>query len=87
MLIGIASRTRGSVLFTFAPRTRPLALMHTVGRLFPRSDRAPAIEPIEEGALRKLIELEPALGGWRPSRSGRVARGFYISHAMELVPA
>ena len=34
-------RTRGSLLFTFAPRTPALAVMHATGRLFPRGDRAP----------------------------------------------
>ena len=35
-----------SILFTFAPRTPLLAVMHAVGRLFPRGDRAPAIVPV-----------------------------------------
>ncbi|HKK51250.1 MAG TPA: magnesium protoporphyrin IX methyltransferase [Myxococcota bacterium] len=86
MLSGLASRTGASLLFTFAPRTPGLALMHSVGRLFPRSDRAPAIEPLAESALRSRLETEPALAGWRPARSERIARGFYISHAMELEP-
>ncbi|MFM8795835.1 MAG: magnesium protoporphyrin IX methyltransferase, partial [Betaproteobacteria bacterium] len=34
-------RTQASVVFTFAPRTPLLALMHRVGSLFPRGDRAP----------------------------------------------
>ena len=40
------ARRRARSLFTFAPRTPALALMHAVGRLFPRGDRAPAIEPV-----------------------------------------
>lgn len=86
MLSGLAARVEASLLFTFAPRTTGLALMHTVGRRFPRSDRAPAIEPIEEGALERRISSEPRLAGWQPARSERIARGFYISHAMELAP-
>ena len=50
-----------SMLFTFAPRNPLLAAMHAVGRLFPRSDRAPAIEPVAESALRR---------SWPPSRAG-----------------
>jgi len=86
MLSTLAPRIDGSLLFTFAPWTRPLAMMHAVGLLFPRSDRAPAIEPIREQALVRLIEDAPGLEDWRPARSARTARGFYISHAMELVP-
>jgi len=84
MLAGLASRTRASVLFTFAPRTRALAAMHAVGQLFPRSDRSPAIEPVRADVLRRRIAERPDLAGWRPARDRRVARGFYISHAMEL---
>jgi magnesium-protoporphyrin O-methyltransferase len=87
MLSGLAARTDGSLVFTFAPRTILLTIMHTVGRLFPRTDRAPAIEPIRESVLRDLIAADPVLRAWRPAHSERIARGFYISHAMELVPA
>lgn len=84
MLASLARRTARSIVFTFAPRTRLLGVMHGVGRLFPRANRAPAIEPVEESELRRRLVAEPALAGWRPERSRRVARGFYISHAMEL---
>jgi magnesium-protoporphyrin O-methyltransferase len=80
-----AERTRHSIVFTFAPRTPALAAMHAAGRLFPRKDRAPALEPIAEGLLRQRIALEPKLARWRVARSQRVTSGFYKSHAMELV--
>ncbi|MFN6954860.1 MAG: magnesium protoporphyrin IX methyltransferase [Acetobacteraceae bacterium] len=82
----LALRTRRSILFTFAPRTPLLAVMHVVGRAFPRSDRAPAIEPVSESALRARIAASPALAAWRIGRTQRVARGFYTSQAMELLP-
>jgi magnesium-protoporphyrin O-methyltransferase len=85
VLAGLAERTRRSILFTFAPRTAPLAVMHAVGRLFPRRDRAPAIEPVAEAVLRRLIGGEPALRGWHVGRTRRVASGFYTSQAMELL--
>ena len=84
-LSGLASRTRGSILFTFAPRTALLAAMHTVGRIFPRGDRAPAIEPVAEAALRRLIEGAPGLAGFAPRHGKRIASGFYTSQAMELL--
>ncbi len=37
-----------SIAFTFAPSNPLLASMITVGRLFPRRDRAPFIEPVAE---------------------------------------
>jgi magnesium-protoporphyrin O-methyltransferase len=83
----LAGRTERSLAVTFAPRTPALSVMHAVGRLFPRGDRAPAIEPVEEKALRTLIEAEPTLAGWSVARSERVASGFYTSHALELVRA
>jgi magnesium-protoporphyrin O-methyltransferase len=61
--------------------------MHAVGRLFPRGDRAPAIEPVGEGALRRRLARGLGPMGWRADRGSRVAAGFYISHALELRPA
>jgi magnesium-protoporphyrin O-methyltransferase len=81
----LAAPTGTSVLFTFAPRTTALTMMHTVGRLFPRGDRAPAIEPVAETTLRRLLASNPALSGWQAKRTERIASGFYKSQAMELV--
>lgn len=81
----LAGRTRFGVLSTFAPRTPALTLMHAAGKLFPRSDRAPAIEPISERTLARLISAEPRAAGWESGRSLRVASGFYTSQALELV--
>jgi len=85
VLAGFAGRTGHSIVFTFAPKTPPLTLMWWAGRLFPRGDRAPAIEPLSERALRHRLALEPALAGWRVGRTQRIASGFYTSQAMELV--
>jgi magnesium-protoporphyrin O-methyltransferase len=85
VLAAIGQRTRRSIVFTFAPRTPLLSLMWAVGRLFPRADRAPAIEPVMETRLRKAIEAEPALAAWRVGRTARIVNGFYTSQAMELV--
>lgn len=85
VLSNIATRTERSILFTFAPRTPLLATMHAVGRLFPRGDRAPAIEPIAESTMDSLLAGEPGLSAWRRARTHRVMTGFYMSQAMELV--
>ena len=81
----LAERTRGSVAFTFAPQTPLLKTMHLVGKLFPRGNRSPAIEPVREPLLRHL--LAAALPQHRIARDRRVTTGFYMSHALELVHA
>ncbi len=74
-----------SVVFTFAPSTPLLATMHTVGRLFPRGNRAPAIQPVAEQALEARIATELGPQGWQIGRSLRISSGFYTSQGMELV--
>lgn len=82
---GLAARTLHALLVTFAPRTPALTLMHTVGRAFPRENRAPAIEPITEHSLKRMIAEHPDLEEWSFGRSRRVTSGFYKSHALELL--
>lgn len=78
-------RTRSSLLFTFAPKTPLLTVMHAVGLLFPRGDRAPAIVPVTAITLCDLLRHQPAAAGWQHGRHRRVTSGFYKSSAMELV--
>ncbi len=79
----LARRTRRSVAFTFAPRTPALTLMHAVGTLLPRSDRAPAIIPASENALGRALGM--TLPGWNQPRCQRISGGFYKSQALALV--
>lgn len=85
MIAAMGALSKKSVLFTFAPRTRPLAVMHAVGQFFPQGNRSPAIVPISEKDLRKRIWENEALTGWTTGRSKRVSTGFYISHALEMI--
>jgi magnesium-protoporphyrin O-methyltransferase len=80
----LAERTRSAIVFTIAPRTAALSVMHAAGKLFPRGDRAPAIVPISASALQRRFDEHPELVNWRVSRSSRIDRGFYISQAMEV---
>jgi magnesium-protoporphyrin O-methyltransferase len=76
-LAGLADRTAGSIVFTVAPSTPLLTAMWWAGQAFPRGDRSPAIRP------HAAPRLAAALG--RPLNDlGRVHRGFYVSHALEL---
>lgn len=83
-LCGLAARTDHGILFTFAPGTPLLAAMRAVGKLFPRGDRAPALEPVAEQRLRRQIALADGLARWQVGRTLRVSSGFYKSQAMEL---
>lgn len=86
-LAGLAARTRGSIVFTHAPRTPALTAMHVAGRLFPRADRAPAIVPIANDTLAKRIRADARFADWRIGRTDRITSGFYMSQAMELLHA
>ena len=83
----LAERTSQSIVFTFAPSNPLLAAMIAAGRLFPRRDRAPFIEPIAEAKLRRRIGESSLLASWSVGRTTRIASGFYTSQAMELVRA
>lgn len=82
-----APRVSRSMQITFAPRTPALAAMHAVGRLFPRGDRAPAIEPVAELALKRGLLATPGLQGFTDARGERISSGFYTSQALEIVRA
>lgn len=75
----LESRTRGSVVFTVAPRTPFLMAFFTAGKLFPRADRSPTMIPHAFDALAR--SSGPGL-----ARIGRVSRGFYISECLEYRP-
>lgn len=79
----LAKRTRRSIVFTFAPRTPLLAAMHRVGRLFPQSDRSPALEPVDQQALLHAMQAQSALHDWQAACTARISRGFYTSQAWE----
>ena len=81
----LARHAQRAVVFTFAPATPALLAMHSVGRLFPRGSKAPAIVPVAESTLSQLLARSPAMKAFRPGVTERVASGFYTSQAMEWV--
>lgn len=85
VLSGFAARTRHSILLTFPPKNMALAAMITVGKLFPRKDRAPFIRPVSYPRLRRLIESAPGLSDFSVGRTQKISSGFYTSQALELV--
>jgi magnesium-protoporphyrin O-methyltransferase len=84
-LVELSKACTNSIIFTFAPSSFPLEIMHSVGRLFPRGDRAPSIVPVNEKKLVKLITAEPCLQDWKITQTKRIKSGFYTSQAMQLV--
>ncbi|QWE12076.1 magnesium protoporphyrin IX methyltransferase [Polynucleobacter sp. AP-Titi-500A-B4] len=80
----LSSRVSEKILFTFAPSTLPLELMIRVGRLFPRRDRAPFIEPISQTRLHQSIQESPWFIDWEVPYTNLVSSGFYKSQLMEL---
>lgn len=83
----LAPRTRGSIVFTAAPSTPLLRMMHFSGKLFPQADRAPAIAPVSKAALRRALKRDAPEGDAALTSLGRVASGFYISHAYSFAGA
>ena len=79
-----APRIHWAMSFTFAPSSPLLKAMFYLGRLFPKSDRSPAIVPTAFQQLKNLIDAEPALAGWTITRRERVSKGFYTSEAIML---
>lgn len=79
-----ACRTRRAILFTGAPWTPALGLMHFAGRLIPhREHRAPAIEPVRIDRLS--ASMDASLGpAWTTMPTRRIKSGFYISEAVKL---
>jgi len=82
-LAALAQRAGERIVFTVAPRTPALSVMHAVGQWFPRGDRSPAIAPISLRALERGFNAQAPLRGWELARNQRVAKGFYISQAWE----
>jgi magnesium-protoporphyrin O-methyltransferase len=77
------ARARVGVVFTYAPKTPLLTMMHWAGRLFPRADRAPDIVPVAESLLRR--RLGAVLDGATLGRSERINASFYTSCTFEVL--
>jgi magnesium-protoporphyrin O-methyltransferase len=79
----LGRRCKKSMIFTFAPFTPFLGTLISLGRFFPKSDRAPSIVPMSENHVFKRINEH--LSDWVVGRVKRVSKGFYKSQAVELI--
>ena len=91
-LLALEARTRRRIVFTHAPATPALRVMHMIGKAFPRSDRSPAIVPTASTVLRRrLTALNAealAIGTlrhrWAVGATRMVSSGFYTSQMVVL---
>ncbi|MFK7755033.1 MAG: magnesium protoporphyrin IX methyltransferase [Sedimentitalea sp.] len=77
-----ADRVSHGFVFTLPPRTPLLMAMYRVGKLFPRSDRSPAMVPHSPTGVARALASLGAKGHLKEIE--RVTSGFYISTAMEF---
>jgi magnesium-protoporphyrin O-methyltransferase len=79
----LAERARHSLVFTFAPGTPLLRTARAIGQFFPKSDRSPSIVPVAHDLLKS--RLSRSVPHAKLGRDLRVSRGFYTSHAQEVL--
>lgn len=79
----LAPRTGRAMLVTRIPRTPVLGTLLSVGRLFPRRDRSPRVEPVRPADWNAAVAR--ALPFWKVAREHRISAGFYTSEAVEVV--
>lgn len=63
----------GRIIFTYAPASLPLRLMHKIGRLFPHKQRATSLEIIGKEAVCRAL----AQAGFNLKRQQHFSKGFY----------
>ena len=80
----LQSRTRRRIVMTHAPATSALRAMHAAGKLFPRSDRSPAIQPVAPAVIRAALDGGRDGERWAVGASQRVSSGFYTSQMLVL---
>ncbi|MBK9944553.1 MAG: magnesium protoporphyrin IX methyltransferase [Kouleothrix sp.] len=79
----LAARSRGALVFTYAPREPLLAALHWLGGRFPTNHRRTAIQMI---APRFVLHTLAACG-MHIRRSTRISQGFYHVTLVEAGPA
>ena len=80
----LQGRTGRRIVMTHAPATRALKAMHAAGKLFPRSDRSPAIQPVAPREMRAMLDGGRTGERWAVGASQRVSSGFYTSQMLVL---
>lgn len=81
MLRRLVARTRGPLLFTYAPHEPLLATLHWVGGMFPKPQRRTEIQMIPEAFVHATL----AEAGMGVRQAERVSVGFYHVALVEAV--
>ena len=80
ILTELKQRTDREIIFTVAPRTKLLQAMWYLGKLAPRGDKSPVMEP---QCIRKISK---SLAGIADINDlGRISSGFYISQGVSCI--
>ena len=80
ILTELKQRTDREIIFTVAPRTKLLQAMWYLGKLAPRGDKSPVMEP---QCIRKISK---SLAGIADINDlGRISSGFYISQGVSCM--
>lgn len=81
MLAHLASLSSRTLIFTYAPHSPLLALLHRIGGFFPRSQRRSEIQMIRA----ELVQRSLAAAGMQIVRTKRVGKSFYHVTLVESV--
>ncbi|MDG2474668.1 MAG: magnesium protoporphyrin IX methyltransferase [Paracoccaceae bacterium] len=80
----LAKNTSNSILFTVAPRTVLLSSLLAIGKLLPRSDRSPQIEPVNHRTLNIYIKKKAIFKETEAQVLKRIKASFYVSEALVI---
>ncbi|NTU98069.1 MAG: magnesium protoporphyrin IX methyltransferase, partial [Chlorobiaceae bacterium] len=70
--------TKGSVIFTYAPYNRILALQHWIGGYFPKKERRTTIQMITDEQMRRAMSG----AGMQVDKREKISWGFYHTMLM-----
>ncbi len=70
--------TKGSIIFTYAPYNKILALMHWVGGYFPKKERRTTIQMIRDEEMQKAMERD----NMQIKQREKISFGFYHTMLM-----
>ena len=74
----LASLTKGSIIFTYAPYNKMLALMHWLGGYFPKKERRTTIQMIRDEEMQNAMQKN----GMSVKSREKVSFGFYHTMLM-----
>jgi magnesium-protoporphyrin O-methyltransferase len=74
----LSSLTKGSVIFTYAPYNKILALQHWIGGYFPKKERRTTIQMIRDEEMQSAMQR----AGMQVKKREKISFGFYHTMLM-----